>query len=101
MVTPQLDGFDRALLIEAALLSSADVCRLLGISKISLWRVMRGDPSFPKALRFQATSQRSRLKFRTCEISAWIKAQQIATAAAENGNGQRGIHGARAGAATE
>jgi predicted DNA-binding transcriptional regulator AlpA len=93
MLTPQLDGFDRALLNEAGLLSSADVCRLLVLSKISLWRLMRDDPSFPKALRMCPTSQRSRLKFRACEISAWIKAQQIATATAENGNGRRGIHG--------
>jgi predicted DNA-binding transcriptional regulator AlpA len=91
MVTPQIDGFDKALLNEVALLSSSAVCRLLGISKITLWRLMRSDLAFPKALRFQPTSQKSRLKFRTSEISAWIKAQQIATAAAEGGYEGRGI----------
>lgn len=64
------------------ILGSQRVCALLDISKLTLWRLLKSRPDFPRPLRLEADNPRSRLRFRATEIRAWLDAQQEQTDAA-------------------
>jgi predicted DNA-binding transcriptional regulator AlpA len=69
---------------ECQLGGTPKVCKILDCSRASLWRYMQ-DPSFPKPLRANPESGRSRLRFRLSEILSWIENQQARTVEAGAG----------------
>ena len=79
MISQQMDGFGQ----DVALVGSGQLCRLLGISSSSLWRLIQNDPSFPAALRLQPGNQRARLKWRVSEIAKFLQSKQVASKTAE------------------
>jgi predicted DNA-binding transcriptional regulator AlpA len=77
---------------ECQLGGTPKVCKILDCSRASLWRYMQ-DPTFPRPLRVNPGSSRSRLRFRLTEILNWIENRQaLTTAAAEEGTTTLGIH---------
>jgi len=55
--------------MEKLLLTSKDLTALLGVSKVTLWRIQKRDPSFPKCHLLTAKKK----LWKTEEIQAWIK----------------------------
>jgi prophage regulatory protein len=50
------------------LLRSRDVCERLAISRTTLWRLLRTDPSFPRPIRLLSKGDR----YDADEINAWL-----------------------------
>lgn len=50
-------------------LSPSELSLLLGISKVTLWRIQKNDPSFPKCHRISAKKR----IWRTVDVENWIK----------------------------
>jgi prophage regulatory protein len=81
---------------KAQLITAPEVDSATRMSRATRYRTMRDDPSFPKPLRQNPASPRSRLKFRLVEVLAWIEQKQAQTTAAqEEGAGSLDIHLAR------
>jgi len=51
------------------LLNPATICKMLGISRTTLWRTAKNDPSFPKKRYISA----NRVGFVESEIHDWIE----------------------------
>jgi len=51
------------------LLNPTNVCKILGISRTTLWRTLKKDPSFPKKRYISA----NRVGFVESEIYDWIE----------------------------
>ncbi len=55
--------------MEKLLLSAKDLSILLGVSKVTLWRIQKKDPSFPKS---HLLTPKKKL-WKTEEIMDWIR----------------------------
>jgi predicted DNA-binding transcriptional regulator AlpA len=77
---------------EAESVEAARAFRLVGISRITGWRLINNpDSGFPRPFRCDPTNPRSRLRIRVCELVQWIERQQRLTSEA----GRTGIHADR------
>ncbi|MGK5054848.1 AlpA family phage regulatory protein [Janthinobacterium lividum] len=47
------------------------VCQMLGLSRVTVWRRVKLDPSFPRPVRL-GTSDKSAVGFLQHELNAWI-----------------------------
>jgi predicted DNA-binding transcriptional regulator AlpA len=63
------------------LIEAGGVCTWLDIEKVTLWRLLKRRPDFPRPLRLDPTNVRSRLRWRVGDIEAWLSQQQNLTAA--------------------
>ena len=74
---------------EGQLISARQVCDRVGISRVTLWRLL-GTENFPRPIRLAPSSPRSRLRFRLTEIVDWVLRQQALSVDAEAG--ARSLH---------
>lgn len=72
--------------VTPAWLSLKGVCQLLSLSKSSLWRVRRADPTFPVGRRIGGVDCE---RFSTQEILAWVNRQPTS----DEMTGSRGFRG--------
>lgn len=78
---------------EVQLITALEFDAIARMPRTTRARAMRNDPDFPKPLRINSQSPRSRLKFRLCEVLAWIEQKRaLTTAAREAGLVSMDIH---------
>ncbi|WP_310031714.1 AlpA family phage regulatory protein [Achromobacter deleyi] len=64
--------------MNARILRYSDVEILLGVNRVTIWRRVKTDPTFPRPIRL-GSARNCALGFLQSEIDAWIE-QQAATA---------------------
>ena len=62
---------------EPALLRPVDAARYLGISRTTLWRLVRDDPDFPRPIRLR----RRATAFRRTDLDEWVDRRAAETSA--------------------
>jgi prophage regulatory protein len=50
------------------ILPEREVCKLLSVSRVTLWKWRKRDPEFPKALRLSKT----RIGWRASDLAKWL-----------------------------
>ena len=62
---------------EAKIIRTCEVVKLIGLSRVTLWRMCRsGD--FPQAIRLGGTKSRA-VGWRVSEVESWIESRPAAT----------------------